>query len=161
MDRIAADEPKATAADCKKYGCNLPVDEVAANRLKTVKVFQGPLKAAAQCKAAMDCWSSKLGDAEGPVRQRAALELGRLGKSEAVKPLSDHLADKEPETRAAVLQALMWLVQGDAPAARQLVPMLPKLEQQVSADRGRQDYAATNEQLRRLITEVRRRGEQA
>src|SRR5678816_2209981 len=112
LDRIAADEPKATAADCKRYGCNLPVDEVAANRLKTVKVFQAPLKAAAQCKAALDCWSNKLGDAEGPVRQRAALELGRMGKSEAVKPLSEHLADKEPETRAAVLQALMWLVQG-------------------------------------------------
>jgi HEAT repeat protein len=161
MDRIAADEPKATAADCKKYGCNLPVDEVAANRLKTVKVFQAPLKAAAQCKAALDCWSTKLGDAEGPVRQRAALELGRMGKSEAVKPLSEHLADKEPETRAAVLQALMWLVQGDAAAARQLVPLLPKLEQQVSSDRGRQDYAATSEQLRRLITAVRRRAEQA
>ena len=161
MDRIAADEPKATASDCKRYGCNLPVDEVAANRLKTVKVFQAPLKAAAQCKAAMDCWVSKLGDAEGPVRQRAALELGRMGKSEVVKPLGDHLADKEPETRAAVLQALMWLVQGDASAARQLVPLLPKLEQQVSTDRGRQDYAATSEQLRRLITEVRRRAEQA
>jgi HEAT repeat protein len=84
-----------------------------------------------------------------------------MGKPEAVKALSDHLTDKEPETRAAVLQALMWLVQGNAAAARQLVPMLPKLEQQVAADRGRQDYAATNEQLRRLITEVRRRGEQA
>ena len=79
----------------------------------------------------------------------------------AVKPLSEHLADKEPETRAAVLQALMWLVQGDTAAARQLVPIIPKLEQQVSADRGRQDYAATSEQLRRLITAVRRRAEQA
>jgi hypothetical protein len=84
-----------------------------------------------------------------------------MGKSEAVKPLGEHLADKEPETRAAVLQALMWLVQGDTAAARQLVPMLPRLEQQVSGDRGRQDYAATSEQLRRLITEVRRRAEQA
>jgi hypothetical protein len=55
----------------------------------------------------------------------------------------------------------MWLVQGDTAAARQLVPMLPRLEQQVSGDRGRQDYAATSEQLRRLITEVRRRAEQA
>ena len=120
----------------------------------------GPPKAAAQCKATMDCWVSKLGDAEGPVRQRAALELV-MGKSEAVKPLGEHLADKEPETRAAVLQALMWLVQGDTAAARQLVPTLPRLEQQVSGDRGRQDYAATSEQLRRLITEVRRRAEQA
>jgi HEAT repeat protein len=161
MDRIAADEPKLTAADCKRYGCNLPVEEVAANRLKTVKVFQSPLKAAAQCKVQADCWTSKLGDAEGPVRQRAALELGRLGKASAVGPLAEHLSDKEPETRAAVLQALMWLVQGDAAAARQLRPMLPKLEQQVASDRGRQDYAATNEELRRLITEVRRRGEQA
>jgi HEAT repeat protein len=109
----------------------------------------------------MDCWVSKLGDAEGPVRQRAALELGRMGKSNAVKALADHLADKEPETRAAVLQALMWLVQGDAAAATQLGPMLPKLEQQVAGDRGRADYAATSEQLRRLITEVRRRGGQA
>ena len=49
----------------------------------------------------------------------------------------------------------------DTAAARQLVPIIPKLEQQVSADRGRQDYAATSEQLRRLITAVRRRAEQA
>ena len=161
MDRISADEPKATAADCKRYGCNLPVEEVAANRLKTVKTFVSPLKAAARCKAAVECWTGRLGDPEGPVRQRAALELGRLGKSEAVGPLSERLADKEPETRAAVLQALMWLVQGDTAAARTLVPLLPKLEQQIAADRGRQDYAATNEQLRRLVTEVRRRAEQA
>ncbi|HTS81816.1 MAG TPA: HEAT repeat domain-containing protein [Myxococcaceae bacterium] len=161
MDRIAADEPKLTAADCKRYGCNLPVEEVAANRLKTVKIFQAPLRAAGQCKASLDCWAGKLGDPDGPVRQRAALELGRMGKAQAVMSLSDHLADKEPETRAAVLQALMWLVQGDGAAARQLVPLLPKMEQQLSSDRGRQDYAATSEQLRRLITEVRRRGEQA
>ena len=109
----------------------------------------------------MECWTGKLGDAEGPVRQRAALELGRLGKSTAVPKLAEHLGAKEPETRAAVLQALMWLVQGDVAAARQLMPMVPKLEQQVAADRGRQDYAATSEELRRLIVEVRRRGEQA
>ncbi len=161
MERLAADEPKLTAADCKRYGCNLPVDEVAANRLKTVKTFEAPLRAAALCKAAMDCWAGKLGDAEGPVRQRAALELGRLGKPEAVAKLAEHLGDKEPETRAAVLQGLMWLVQGNSAAARQLLPMVPKLEQQVGADRGRQDYAATSEELRRLIVEVRRRGEQA
>ncbi|MGZ6132713.1 MAG: HEAT repeat domain-containing protein, partial [Myxococcaceae bacterium] len=161
MERLAAEEPKLTAAECKRYGCNLPVDEVAANRLKTVKTFEAPLRAAALCKAAMDCWAGKLGDAEGPVRQRAALELGRLGKPEAVAKLAEHLGDKEPETRAAVLQGLMWLVQGNSAAARQLMPMVPKLEQQVGADRGRQDYAATSEELRRLIVEVRRRGEQA
>ena len=94
--------------------------------------------------------------------RRLAFDLAGAGNiNDAVKALSDRLADKEPETRAAVLQALMWLVQGDPAAARQLVPLIPKLEQQVAADRGRQDYAATNEQLRRLITEVRRRGEQA
>lgn len=161
MERIAADEPKLTAADCKRYGCNLPVDEVAANRLKTVRTFQAPLRAAAQCKADVACWTTKLGDSEGSVRQRAALELGRLGKSEVVSRLADTLTVKEPETRAAALQALMWLVQGDAAAARLLVPMVPRLEQQVAADRGRQDYVTTSEELRRLIVEVRRRAEQA
>ena len=39
MERLAADEPKLTAADCKRYGCNLPVDEVAANRSKTFRTF--------------------------------------------------------------------------------------------------------------------------
>jgi HEAT repeat protein len=161
MERLAADEPKLTAADCKRYGCNLPVDEVAANRLKTVRAFQAPMKAAAQCKASVDCWTGKLGDPDGPVRQRAALELGRLGKFEAVAKLADHIGAKEAETRAAVLQALMWLVQGDVAAARQLMPMLSRFDQQVATDRGRQDYAATSEELRRLIVEVRRRGEQA
>ena len=75
--------------------------------------------------------------------------------------LADHIGAKEAETRAAVLQALMWLVQGDVAAARQLMPQVPKLEQQVGSDRGRQDYASTSEELRRLIVEVRRRGEQA
>jgi HEAT repeat protein len=157
LDRLAADEPRLTAADCKQYGCNLPVQEVAANRLKTLHAFQAPLKAGALCKSDAACWRAKLDDPEGTVRQRAALELGRMGKPEAVKALSDHLLDKEPETRAAVLQALFWLVQRDPGAAKQLQPMVPKLEQQYASDRGRQDYAATNEELRRLTTEVRRR----
>jgi HEAT repeat protein len=158
LDKLSADEPKLTASDCKQYGCNLPVQEVASNRLKTLHAFQAPLKAGAQCKSDAACWTTKLSDAEGAVRQRAALELGRMGKADAVKSLSEHLSDKEPETRAAVLQALFWLVQHDPAAAKQLQPLVPKLEQQYAADRGRQDYAATNEELRRLTTEVRRRG---
>ena len=92
LERLAADEPKLTAADCKQYGCNLPVQEVASNRLKTLHAFQAPLRAGAQCKTDAACWTTKLADPEGTVRQRAALELGRIGKADAVKPLSDHLA---------------------------------------------------------------------
>jgi HEAT repeat protein len=157
IEKLRTEEPKLTAADCKRYGCNLPVPEVAANRLKTLTAFEAPLKAGASCKSDAACWTAKLGDPEGAVRQRAALELGRMGKAQAVKPLVEHLSDREPETRAAVLQALMWLVQSDAAAAKQLLPILPKLEQQYSADRGKQDYLATNEELRRLMVEVRRK----
>jgi HEAT repeat protein len=158
FDRLRAEEPKLTAADCKRYGCNLPVQEVAANRLKILTTFEAPLKAGAACKSDAACWMAKLGDPEGTVRQRAALELGRMGKAEAVKPLVDHLSDREPETRAAVLQGLMWLVRSGAGAAKQMVPLLPMLEQQYARDRGKQDYLATNEELRRLMVEVRRQG---
>ena len=163
MDRIAADEPKATASDCKRYGCNLPVDEVAANRLKTVKVFQAPLKAAAQCKAAMDCWVSKLGDAEGPVLQRAALavadwQVGRAGEAARRPPGGQGARDPRsgsPGPRRG------WCRGTPPPPGSWFLGAAAQLEQQVSTDSAWQDDAATSEQLRRLITEVRRRAEQA
>ena len=125
--------------------------------LEVKREHEAAARAGRAASAELPGVTGKLDDPEGTVRQRAALELGRMGKPEAVKALSDHLLDKEPETRAAVLQALFWLVQRDPGAAKQLQPMVPKLEQQYASDRGRQDYAATNEELRRLTTEVRRR----
>src|SRR5262249_59498936 len=84
LDKRGAEEPKLTATDCKQYGCSLPVQEVAANRLKTLQAFQAPLKAGAQCKSDAACWMAKLNDPEGTVRQRAALGLGRVGRADAV-----------------------------------------------------------------------------
>ena len=73
-----------------------------------------------------------LGDAEGRVRRRAALALGRVGLKDAVPPLVERLADPESEVRQMVAFALGLL--GDRSAAG---PLRARLEDPDPLVRGR------------------------
>ena len=158
LDRLAQAEPALAASECKQYGCATPASEVAAQRAKVFAVFRTSLEAAGTCKQDYPCWVGKLKDASAPVRQRAALEIGRSGHAEYATTLAQMVGESDAETRMAVLQGLSWLVKGGTAAAMALKDVVPKLEQRLAEDRGKQDYVAATEALRRLLVDVNRRG---
>jgi HEAT repeat protein len=158
FDRLAAAEPALAASECKQYGCATPASEVAQQRAKVFAVFRAPLEAAGTCKQDVACWTSKLKDAAAPVRQRAALEIGRSGHGELAPTLAQAVDEPDAETRIAVLQGLSWLVKDGTAAAMALKDVVPKLEQRLADDKGKQDYLAASDALRRLLVDIRRRG---
>jgi HEAT repeat protein len=158
FDKLAAAEPALAASECKQYGCATSAAEVAAQRAKVFAVFKAPLEAAGTCKQDLTCWTGKLKDPSAPVRQRAALEIGRSGHAEFATTLAQSVDEADAETRIAVLQGLSWLVKGGTAAAMALKDMVPKLEQRLADDKGKQDYVAATEALRRLLVDIRRRG---
>jgi HEAT repeat protein len=158
FDKLAAAEPALAASECKQYGCATSATEVAQQRAKVFAVFRAPLEAAAACKQNLTCWTGKLKDTSPPVRQRAALEIGRSGHAEFATTLAQSLDEADAETRIALIQGLSWLVKGGTAAAMALQDMVPKFEQRLADDKGKQDYLAASEALRRLVVDIRRRG---
>jgi HEAT repeat protein len=158
FDKLAAAEPALAASECKQYGCATTAAEVAQQRAKFFAVFHAPLEAASSCKQDLTCWTVKLKDTSSPVRQRAALEIGRSGHAEFATTLAQSIDEADAETRIAVIQGLSWLVKGGTAAAMALQDMLPKFEQRLADDKGKQDYLAASEALRRLVVDIRRRG---
>jgi HEAT repeat protein len=114
---------------------------------------------AAACADA-GCWAGKLGDARAPVRDRAALELGRAGGASHAAALGDAIVrpvanDGELAARYHAVLALGWIDRrekvgsaGEAIAA--------KIDAMIAADRGRTLTAAVNEDAFRLATRLRR-----
>ena len=158
FDRLDQAEPALAASECKQYGCSTPAGEVAQQRAKVFSVFRAPLEAAAACKQDLGCWTGKLKDPSPAVRQRAALEIGRSAHGELAPTLAQLVDESDAETRMAVLQGLSWLVKSGTAAAMALKDSLPKLEQRLADDKGKQEYLATSEALRRLLVDIRRRG---
>jgi hypothetical protein len=91
------------------------------------------------------------------VRQRAALEIGRSGHAEFATALASAIDDADAETRIAIIQGLFWLVKDGTAAAMALKDALPKLDQRLAEDKGKQDYLAASDALRRLLVDIRRR----
>jgi len=158
FDKLGAGDPALAASECKQYGCATPAAEVAQQRAKVFAVYRAPLEAAGTCKQDLTCWTGKLKDASAPVRQRAALEIGRSGHAELATTLAQSVDEADAETRIAVLQGLSWLVKGGTAAAMALKDAMPKLEQRLTDDKGKQDYVAATDALRRLLVDIRRRG---
>jgi HEAT repeat protein len=157
FDKLAAAEPALAASECKQFGCATSATEVAAQRAKVFAVFRAPLEAGGACKQDLTCWVGKLKDPSAPVRQRAALEIGRSGHAEFATTLAQSVDEADAETRIAVLQGLSWLVKSGTAAALALKDTLPKLDQRLLDDKGKQDYVAACEALRRLLVDIRRR----
>ena len=158
FDRLAQAEPALAASECKQYGCATPASEVAQQRAKFFAVFRAALEASGACKQDAACWAQKLKDPATPVRQRAALEVGRSGHAEYATTLAQLVDQPDADTRLYVLQGLSWLVKSGTAAALALKDMLPKLDQRLADDKGKQDYLAASEALRRLLVDIRRRG---
>ncbi len=144
---IGAEQAKA----CPK-GCDPAVNAAFAGMLAR-------LEAAKACGDAA-CWAGKLADASAPVRDRAALELGRAGGASVAAALGDAVVrpvadDAELAARYHAVLALGWI------AAREKVgaageAIATKIEAMIAADRGRTLTAGVNEDALRVATRLRR-----
>jgi HEAT repeat protein len=111
------------------------------------------LKAAAECGDNETCWLGKLKDPSGPVRERAAWELGRMGKPDAIQPLLAALQDDFLAARYAECLALGWLLQSEGGK-----PQIKQADERVNAiltsDEGKTYYIRVDEDLKRLATRL-------
>lgn len=121
---------------------------------KPLREAASALAAAKECET-QDCWMAKLADAQGVVRARAAVELGRAGSIQAVTPLANAAAAEDLQVRAAAMRALDWLSK-DPRARTQLVEAAAKLRKQLERDEGKTRFSAADEDLRRLAFKLSR-----
>ncbi len=160
LQRLAKEETERTAKDCQQYdlqGCENP-EALAKKHQAAIEVHLQRLAAAQECKGELGCWSKKLESKVSAVRERAALELGRAGKAEHAELLAQRISDDNVEARAAAIQALDWLIEGDPAAATAARKHLTTLDQQLDKDRSRTDYQGVNEDLRRVSVKLHRKG---
>jgi len=111
------------------------------------------LKAAAECGDNEQCWIGKLKDPAGPVRERAAWELGRMTKPDAIQPLLAALQDDFLAARYAECLALGWLLEseGGKPQMKQANERVTSI---LSSDEGKTYYIRVDEDLKRLATRL-------
>lgn len=108
------------------------------------------------CKEDVDCWIGKLGDENTMVRERAAIELGRLGSSKAVGPLMKALTDQALDPRYAAIASVDWLATSSEAGLAEAKKGLDALDKQVIEERGKVHFARINEDLKRLAVKIRR-----
>lgn len=159
LQKLIADEPARTKADCAAMPaypeCGNP-DALAKKHVAQLTGEAKRLDASTECGTDVDCWTKKLSDPEGAVRERAALELGRTGKANAVDALMAKLADPDENVRLGAAQAVDWLSDDSADARKRAVNALPQLDKQLAAERGKSSLARSNEELRRLSAKLHR-----
>lgn len=156
LERLKAKERQRTAQECERYdlsGCSKP-EQLAEKRIARIGAVTGRLEAARECKADVACWEKKLAAPEAALRERAALELGRLGGGAIA--LTQVLADPDPAARAAAVTALDWLTDADAGARAEVKRALPEIDRQLENERSKADYLRVNEELRRLAVKLQR-----
>jgi hypothetical protein len=67
--------------------------------------------------------------------------------------LAGRLSEKDLETRLALIQALDWLVDSKESAAK-VREVLPKIQAQLSDEKGNSHFVKVNEDLRRLASRL-------
>jgi HEAT repeat protein len=111
------------------------------------------LKAAGECADKEPCWTAKLKDPSGPVRERAAWELGRMDKPDAIQPLLTALQDDFLAARYAECLALGWLLEG-AGGKPQMKQADERVEAILTSDEGKTYYIRVDEDLKRLANRL-------
>jgi HEAT repeat protein len=159
-------EEKRLTGECKEAEigdaeCKQQIAEVTGR----LKQYRGAL--ATGCAAgASACWTGKLGDANPFVRARAAMELGRTGKAEALpalmaaiaKPLdggtNDEVANQD-EARFAAIMAVHWVLDGGAKPA-DAAALADQLDKQVEAEKSKTATMRSAEDVKRLAVRLHR-----
>ncbi len=121
------------------------------------------LDAAKECTSNAACWGRKLGDERAAVRDRAALEIGRIGGAANAAALADALmrpvgSDAELPARYHAVLALGWI------ASREKIgadgeSIASRIDNLIAQDRGRTLTAGVNEDALRLAMRLRRQAE--
>jgi len=138
---------KAAEEHCKQLA-----EEV----VKVIQENKPRLVAYGECREDVDCWIRKLKDPSKLVRERAAIELGRLGDPKAIGPLMATLRDPELEPRFAAIASTDWLVSNSKDALEAAKKGLPALDAQIAEEQGKVHFARVNEDLKRLAVKIRR-----
>lgn len=129
---------------------------LAAEVIKVLKENKPRLAAYGECRDNVDCWIGKLKDGEKLVRERAAIELGRLGDPRAIGPLMEALKDNDLEPRYAAISSTDWLATNHASALEEAKKRLEALDAQIAEEQGKVHFARINEDLKRLAVKIRR-----
>jgi HEAT repeat protein len=142
---------QARARECGK-GCAPAVEA-------TFAAMAARLAAAAACADAA-CWAGKLADPAAPVRDRAALEVGRAGGAAHAGALADAIVrsvadDADLAARYHAVLALGWITRRE-PVGAAGEQIAARIDAMIAADRGRTLTAAVNEDALRVATRLRR-----
>ena len=156
-EMIESDE-KLIRATCREHsnydGCD-DADQTVQKQARLFRAYGKRLEAAKLCKQSAQCWSQKLDDPETRVRERAALELGKLGDSSQVDALFAHLDDRDPQVQLVITQSLHWLLKTGGEARERARRHLPDLKRRIAEGRGKIQFARLNQPLRRLAFQLR------
>ena len=151
LQKIIADEPGRWKKECSDAGNSDDDCKTAlAKHLQVLKGHLSRLEAAKECGESESCWVGKLKDPNGPVRERAAFELGRKGDPKAIPALLAALQDDDLLARFAENAAIGWLVEGSAAGKTQAAAAAARLSQILADDDGKLTYIRIDEDLKRL-----------
>jgi hypothetical protein len=154
VQKLAQAEPARWIKECTGAGNEQPeCQKVWPEHQKQLDAHLSRLKAAADCGENSACWQGKLKDPSGPVRERAAWQLGHMGQPEAIPALIANLQDDDLYARFATVTALGWLINtpGGKPQAKAADD---KLHAILDQEEGKQYYIKVDEDLRRLAAKL-------
>jgi HEAT repeat protein len=129
---------------------------------KAVDGMLARLDAAKACGAQVTCWAGRLGDSSAEVRDRAALEVGRVGGATEAAALGDAIvrkvdSDEEREARYHAVLALGWIAKKDAKAiGANGAAIAEKINAMIIQDKGRKLVEGVNEDAMRLALRLER-----
>jgi HEAT repeat protein len=154
VEKIAKDEPARWLKECTgNENAAEDCQKVWPKHKDILDQHLSRLKAAAECGDNQSCWLGKLKDPAGPVRERAAWELGRMGKPEAIQPMLTALQDDFLAARYAECLALGWLLESEG-GKSQIKQADERLASILSSDEGKTYYIRVDEDLKRLVTRL-------
>ena len=156
LSKLLAAEPGRWAKECSDAGNDAAACKAALDKhLATLRGHLARLEAAKSCGESEACWLGKLKDPSGPVRERAAFELGRIGEVQAIPALLAALKDDDLLARFAENTALGWLV--ESPGGRaQAKAAADRLAGILADEDGKIYYIRIDEDLKRLAIRLKK-----